>query len=151
MKKKKICVTVIFVCILISLIAYFMPVQLSECLGGSGQINIQVNRFDIKDGEPFIDQKTYSDITEEQKNSILKLCSQYSYRRTIGTLFSDGSISGVGDTVIYIFLNGEDGRDKQIVISSTDKIAIENRTFKMKHAEQFINELIEILEKSKQK
>lgn len=147
MKKKKICVTVIFVCILISFTVYFMPVKLSECLDDGSQINIQVDTFDIKDGEPIIDQETYSDITEEQKNSILKLCSQYSYRRRMDTLFSDGSISEVGDTVVYIFVNGENGSDKQIVISSTDKVAIGNRTFKMKHAEQFINELIEILEK----
>ena len=126
-----------------------MPAKLSECLGDGSQINIQVNTFDIKDGEPIINQETYSDITEEQKNSILKLCSQYSYRRRIDTLFSDGSISEVGDTVVYIFLNGEDGSDKQIVISSTNKIAIGNKTFKMNHAEQFIRELLKILEKSK--
>ena len=126
-----------------------MPAKLSECLDDGSQINIQVDTFDIKDGEPIIDQETYSDITEEQKNSILKLCSQYSYRRRIDTLFSDGSISEVGDTVVYIFLNGEDGSDKQIVISSTNKIAIGNKTFKMNHAEQFIRELLKILEKSK--
>lgn len=125
---------------------YFIPMSLLDCFDEEGQINIQVSEFGVDYGKPFITPIAYSEITEEQKERIFALCSQYSYRRTISTLFSDGSISGLGDKVAYIFINGNDKNNNYITISSSGKIAIENKTFQMKHVQQFIDQMTEILE-----
>ena len=146
MKKKIVYATAIFVMMLVCLMIYFIPMPLLDCFDEEGQINIQVSEFGVDYGKPFITPITYSEITEEQKERIFALCSQYSYRRTISTLFSDGSISGLGDKVAYIFINGNDKNNNYITISSSGKIAIENKTFQMKHAQQFIDQMTEILE-----
>ena len=146
MKKKIVYATAIFVMMLVCLMIYFIPMPLLDCFDEEGQINIQVSEFGVDYGKPFITPITYSEITEEQIERIFALCSQYSYRRTISTLFSDGSISGLGDKVAYIFINGNDKNNNYITISSSGKIAIENKTFQMKRAEQFIDQMTEILE-----
>ena len=145
MKKKIICFAVVFVILLASLIIYIIPKPLSDCLGESSQITITLNEIGIRDGEPFIDPITYPDITEEQKDSIFTLCNQYSYRRTLHTIFSDGSMSGLGNRLIYIFIKGDDSTVNLITISSTGKIGIDNKTYKMNNAEQFIEQMTEIL------
>lgn len=143
---------VVFVILLAGLIIYFMPKPLSDRIGESSQISsIVVAEIGIGDGEPFIDPTSYSDITEEQKDSIFALCKQYSYRRTFYTLFSDGSLSGLGDRLIHIFIYGDmTVNDINMSISSTGKIAIGNKTYQMNHAEQFIDQMKEILGKSSQ-
>ena len=146
MKKKIVYATAFFVMMLVCLMVYFIPIPLLDCFDEEGQINIQVSEFGVDYGKPFIAPIAYSEITEEQKERIFALCSQYSYRRTISTLFSDGSISGLGDKVAYIFINGNDKNNNYITISSSGKIAIENKTFQMKRAEQFIDQMTEILE-----
>lgn len=145
MKKKTICFILAFALILTSTIIYFIPVKLSACLGDGSKIIITVSEMGVSNGTPFINPVSYADITEEQKESILALCSQYSYRRTIHTLFSDGSMSEIGDKLVYIYVNDEN--DTVITVSSTGKIAVKNRTFKMKHADLFINRMTEILGK----
>lgn len=146
-KKKIICFAVVSTILLASLIIYIIPEPLSDCLGESSQITITMNEIGTRDGEPFIDPITYPDITEEQKDSIFALCNQYSYRRTFHTIFSDGSMSGLGNRLIYIFINGDDTTVNLITISSTGKIGIDNKTYKMDNAEQFIEQMAEILEK----
>ena len=145
MKKKTVCFAVFFAILLAGFLIYFMPMPLSDCLGESSQITITLNEIGIRDGEPFIDPVSYPEITEEQKDSIFALCNQYLYRRTCRTIFSDGSMSGLGDRLIYIFINGNDSTANLITISSTGKIGIDNKTYKMDHAEQFIEQMTEIL------
>ena len=144
-KKKIAYVTAIFAMILVCLILYFIPMPLLDCLDEEGQISIQVSEFSVSYGKPSIEPVTYSEITQEQKERIFALCSQYSYRRSLSTLFSDGSMSGLGNKVAYIFINGVHENNNYIVISSSGEIAIENKTFKMKHAERFIDQMTEIL------
>ena len=146
-KKKIICFAVVSAILLASLIIYIIPKPLSDCLGESSQITITMNEIGIRDGEPFIDPITYPDITEEQKDSIFSLCNQYSYRRTFHTFFSDGSMSGLGNRLIQIYIYDEDTTVNLITISSTGKIGIDNKTYKMDNAEQFIEQMADILEK----
>lgn len=146
-KKKIISIAVASAILLASLIIYIMPNPLSDCFGESSQITITLNEIGISDGEPFIDPVTYPDITEEQKDSIFALCDQYSYRRTFHTIFSDGSLSGLGTRLLWIYINGEDSTVHHITISSTGKIAIGNKTYEMDNAHQFIEQIGKILAK----
>ena len=144
-KKKTICFAVVSVLLLAGIIIYILPIPLSDCMRESRQITITLNEIGIQDGQPFINPITYPDITEEQKSSIFTLCSQYSYRRTFQTLFSDGSMSGLGNRLMLIYVNGDDLAGSFITISSTGEISIDNRTYKMDHAEQFIQQMTDIL------
>lgn len=140
MKKKTICLILAIVLILTSAIIYFIPMKLSDSLGDGSKITITVTEIGVKDGTPFIEPVSDPDLTEEQLERIFALCSQYSYRRTIHTLFSDGSMSGIGGKVIYIC-----GNNATITVSSTGQIAVNDKIYKMKHAEQFIDQVTEIL------
>lgn len=146
MKKKIICFAAVSTILFVSFILYFKPEPLSDSFGKSSQITITTNEIGVRDGEPFIDSITHPDITEEQKNNLLALCHQYSYRRTFNTLFSDGSVSGLGNRLVYIFINDDDATFHIITISSTGKIAIDNKTYQMDDAKQFIEQITAILE-----
>lgn len=147
MKKKRFCFGATFAILLVGLIIYFVPKPLSNHLDESTQItSVVVQRFKTQDGEPIIDTSSYSEITKEQKDRIFALCNQYSYRRTVHTLFSDGSMSGLGDRLIDIFIQAEDTTIRLIAIASTGTISIGNKTYKMSQAEQFMNQMEEILE-----
>ena len=56
-------------------------------------------------------------------------------------------MSGLGNRLIYIFINGDDTTGNLITVSSTGEIGIDNKTYKMDNAEQFIEQMTEILEK----
>ena len=45
-----------------------------------------------------------NDLTEAERQDIIDLFQQYTYRRTLRTLFSDGSLCGIGDEIINIFV-----------------------------------------------
>lgn len=145
MKKKTMCYILIFALMFIGAIIYFIPMKVSDCLENSSQISIIMSEMGVRDGKPFIEPINYSDITEEQNEAIFTLCSQYTYRRTIRTWSSDGSITEIGDKIAYIY--GNDENSIPIILSSSGKISVNNKTFKMKHAERFMEQLIEILEK----
>ena len=145
MKKRTLFFALVFVILMAIATLYFYPMELSDVLGDSSQIYITITEIGLKDGLPSITPVGYSDITAEQKNDILGICSRYAYRRTIATLFSDGSMSGLGDRILYFFC-GEEGRTI-VTVSTTGKIAIHDRVYRMNHAEQLIDQVAQVLEK----
>ena len=56
-------------------------------------------------------------------------------------------MSGLGNRLMLIYVNGDDLAGSFITISSTGEISIDNRTYKMDHAEQFIQQMTDILAK----
>ena len=91
-----------------------------------------------------MDLTDYQDITDKQKSDILSLLKNYSYRRTWGALFSDGSMSGLGDKLLYIFVYDENTLIDTISISSTGEIAVDDKTYKIENAAHLMEELVEI-------
>ena len=92
------------ICLLCGLYIFFRPLQLSKCFDDSKDICVSISEFEIIKGEPYINSDTYNDITAEQKEEIEGLFQQYSYRRTLRTPFSDGSMSDLGDVVVHIYI-----------------------------------------------
>ena len=93
MKKKAIYLVVIVIVLLICIIAFFKPLSLSDIARENNQIKMVLSELGVRNGEAYIDSVDYQDITTEQKSAILILLEKYTYRRTFGTLFSDGSIA----------------------------------------------------------
>lgn len=87
----------------------------------------------------------YQDITIEQKNTILALLDKYTYRRTIGTLFSNGSTSDLGDKTLSVYVYDDVSLINSVFATSSGKIVINEKVYNMENAEQFIEQIIEIM------
>ena len=144
MKKKAMIFLGILILISVGLFVYFRPIPLSNRIHEDNPILITVNELGTRNGEAYMDLTDYKDITDKQKSDILSLLKNYSYRRTWGTLFSDGSMSGLGDKLLYIFVYDENTLIDTISISSTGEIAVDDKTYKIENAAHLMEELVEI-------
>ena len=104
MKKKAIYLVVIAIVLFICIITFFKPLSLSEIARENNQIKMVLSELGVRNGEAYIDSVDYQDITTEQKSAILILLEKYTYKRTLGTLFSDGSMSELGDKTLSIYV-----------------------------------------------
>lgn len=145
MKKKTIYLAVIFIVLLICIIAFFKPLPLSDIAQENHQIKMVLSELGVRNGEAYIDCVDYQAITPEQKSAILTLLEKYTYRRTFGTLFSDGSVSGLGDKTLSIYVYDDVSLVGNIFVSSSGKIAVNEKSYSMENAEQFIEQIIEIV------
>ncbi len=107
MKKKRI-VPGIVILLLVCLGVYFWPKKLSDLIGENSTVSISVSELGVREGLPYIDTDSCLDMTKEQKSELTALFGDYSYRRSFGTLFSDGSMTEIGDHLIYVFVYEED-------------------------------------------
>ena len=147
MKKKTMCIIGVVIVLLICIIAYFKPLSLLDTIGEDNRIDIILNEIEYEDGKLNIEPILYNDISEEQKNAILALLEKYDYRRTFGTLFSDGSLTDLGKKTLNICVYDDNLSDAAIImVTSSGKIAINDKSYGMEDAEQFIEQIIEIVE-----
>lgn len=147
MKRKSIILVLIAVLLLIGLAIYFRPLHFSVP-DKSSQIAIVLNEYAVSDGKPTIDSAEYPVTGSEQKSSIRALLEKTTYRRTTGTLFSDGSMSDVGNRTLAIYIYDGDSLSDSIFVSSSGKIAVQNKTYCMKNSEQLIAQIIEIAKRT---
>lgn len=145
MKKKTIYIAVAVIVLLVCIAAFFKPLSLSNTVRECDRIIIVLNEFGVRNGEAYIDSIDYQAITTEQKSAVLTLLEKYTYRRTFGTLFSDGSLSGLGDKMLYIYVYEDASLVGSIFVSSAGKIAVNEKSYRMENAEQFIGQIIEIM------
>lgn len=146
MMKKKIIYFVGITVLVICVIAYFKPLSFSDFADNDNQIKMLLQDFTIKNGEANIESDEYQDITETQKNDILNVLEQFTYRRNFKTLFSDGSMSGLGDKMLTIHVYENDLYVDSVMVSSSGKILINDKTYSMKNAEEFIEQIISIVQ-----
>jgi hypothetical protein len=142
MKKK----TTYFVCIgtavllLICTILYFKPLSLSNIADKDIKMYITLIEYSIENDEQISATTEYQNITEEQHKEILSVLDEYTYQRTFETLFSNGTMHGLGNKVLYI------GNGKIITVTATGKLAINDKIYRIDNAEQFIQQILEIVE-----
>ena len=147
MKRKSIILVLIAVLMLIGLAIYFRPLHFSVP-DESSQIAIVLNEYAVSDGKPTIASAEYPLTSPEQRRAIRALLEKTTYRRTTGTLFSDGSLSDVGNRTLAIYIYDGDSLADSILASSSGKIAVQNKTYYMKNSEQLIEQIIEIAERT---
>ena len=146
MKKKTISFLILAI-LLVCTIIYFRPLSLSDLATEDSLINIIFNEYVVKNGTPDINTVEYTDITTEQKNTLLPVLEKYTYRRTFGTLFSNGSISGTGNKMLSIYVF--DDNSDNIFVTALGKIAVNNKNYHMENSGQFIEQIIEIMAQTK--
>ena len=147
MERKSIILVLIAVLLLIGLAIYFRPLHFSVP-DESSQITIVLNEYAVSDGKPIIDSAEYSATSPAQRRAIRALLAETAYRRTAGTLFSDGSMSDMGDRTLAIYIYDGDSLADSILASSSGKIAVQNKTYCMKNSEQLIAQIIEIAKRT---
>ena len=131
MKKKILCLVVIVIAFLICCIVYFKPLSLSDVVEDNNQIKMVYSELGVKNGEAYIDSVDYQDITIEQKSTILALLDKYTYRRTIGTLFSNGSTSDLGDKTLSVYVYDDVSLINSVFATSSGKIVINEKVYNM--------------------
>lgn len=148
LKRKVTYVAAIVVAIvfLIGLVIYFKPLSLLDIVSEDHQITLIISELGVRNGEAYMDSVPYQSITSEQKSSILALLEQYTYTRTLTTPFSDGSLRGLGNRVLYINVYDDTSLVDDISVTSLGKIAVNGKNYNMKDAEQFIEQVSEIME-----
>ena len=142
-KKKLLYVIGIAIVLLIITIVYFKPLPLSGLASDSNQVAMVWNEIGVRDGMAYMDCVEYQSLTPDQNRAILSLLDKYAYKRTLGTLFSDGSMPGY--YVLNIYLSNEISMNNYIFVSSSGEILVQGKTYHMKNAEQFIEQVLEIV------
>ena len=145
MKKKLPVFLAMAVLLLLGSIAYFRPLSFSGIAGENQQINVVLSEFGVRNGEAYIDSTDYADIATEQKTAVWAVLEKYTYRRMPGTPFSDGSLSDFGEKMLSIYVYEDDALVDSIVVSSSGKIAVNGKNYRMANAESCIDQLTEIL------
>lgn len=146
MEKKTMCMIGVVIVLLLCIIAFFKPPSFLDTIGENNRLDIILNAFEIEDGEPNIESLVYNDIAAEQKDTILAVLEKYDYRRTFGTLFSNGSITDLPDKTVTILVYDDNSSVATIVVAASGKIAVNNKSYGMEDAEQLIKQIIEIVE-----
>lgn len=145
MKKKTLYIVIFITVLLICIISFFKPLRFSDIARENNQIKMVLSELGVRNGEAYIDSVDYQAITTEQKSAILTLLEKYTYRRTLDTLFSDGSLSGLGDKTLSIYVYDDVSLVGSIFVSSSGRISVNEKSYSMENAEQFIEHIIEII------
>lgn len=137
----------IIVVVLAALLIYLRPMKMSDLINGDQNLLITRSEIGVRDGEPYIDTESYNDLTEEQRQGIVSLFQQYTYRRTPGTLFSDGSISGSIDNYINIFVYEDIELVRTIIISDTGGMSVDSRAYVVQEPSKLIQDILDVIAK----
>ena len=137
---------IIIIIVFAALLLYFRPMEMSDLINEDYEIRITRTEVGVRDGEPYIDTKNYNDLTEEQRQDIMSLFQQYTYRRTPGTLFSDGSISGAINNYINIFVYEDSELVRMIIISDTGGMSVDSRVYVMQEPSALIQDILGVVE-----
>ena len=135
------CVALLAVCIV-----YFYPISLAGNIMETSKPVVLINEIGVHDGEPYINTKNYDQITEEEKQKVMEIVQEYSYRRTLTTYGSSNAMENAGNKTVFLYLYEGDILAKSIYVSDSGQISVDNRIYKMKHTDQFVKEIEEIFQ-----
>ena len=143
----KVLVTgIIVAAVLAALLLYFRPMKISDLINENQEIHIIQIEMGIQDGEPYMDNENYCDLTKEQREDIIDLFQQYTYRRTPGTAFSDGSLSGLSDRIIHLYAYDDGELLYTIFITDTNGLSINESSYVLRDSSGLIQEILTVIE-----
>lgn len=143
----KVLVTgIIVAAVLAALLLYFRPMKISDLINENQEIHIIQIEMGIQDGEPYMDNENYCDLTKEQREDIIDLFQQYTYRRTPGTAFSDGSLSGISDRIIHLYAYDDGELLYTIFITDTNGLSINESSYVLRDSSGLIQEILTVIE-----
>lgn len=137
---------IIVAAVLAALLLYFWPMKISDLINENQEIHITQIEMGIQDSEPYMDNENYCDLTKEQRKDIIDLFQQYTYRRTPGTAFSDGSLSGISDRIIHLYAYDDGELLYTIFITDTNGLSINERSYVLRDSSGLIQEILTVIE-----
>ena len=143
MNKKIIYLISVITFLLILTISYFIPLSLSGLVNNSNQVSMVWNDIGVRNGMTYMDCVEYQSLTTEQNKAILSLLDEYTYKRTFRTLLPDDSMPDY--YALNIYLSNETSMNNYIFVSSSGEILIHGKTYHMKNAKQFIEQVLEVV------
>ncbi len=147
-KKKRFICLIIIIGLIAGILSYFEPLKLAGLTDEDPYIVIAYQEFGIENGCPYINNTNYNEITENEKREITNLLKQYTYQRTFGTFFSDGSLTTPGNEAVNIYLYDKNNiLTNTILITDFDDISVNGKVFKLRNSSLFIEKLLEIIDK----
>lgn len=146
-KSYKVLITgMIIAVVLAALLLYFRPMKMSGLINEDQELLITRTEFVVQDGEPYNDYKNYNDLTEEQRRNIIDLFQHYTYRRTPGTLFSDGAISGPINNIINIYVYKDSELVRTITISDVGGMSVNSKVYVVQEPMVLIQNILDVIE-----
>lgn len=127
------------------LVIYFQPMHLADLADPKSELSITRQHIYVENGEPEIDTESYNDLSEDQTQRIIDSLRQYTYRRTPGTLFSDGSFSDFGEWLICIYIYRDNELVNTVIVSDTGDISVNGKSYSMQDPTELIREITAIL------
>ena len=131
--------------IILALVLYFRPIHLKDLGSADAEIRITKQHIYVENGEPFIDSENYDDLSEEQTKSVRDCLRQFTYRRRPGTVFSDGSLTDIGEWLLEIHIYEDKERVRTVLISDAGEISVNNKSYVMQNSSELIREISKII------
>ena len=119
--------------------------SLSDCIGADDRIALSISTLSVPNGEVNIDTADYDDITIEQQKTITDLLGICTYTRTLRTILSNSSLSDIGGKTAALYVYRDDSLLHSIQITENGQLLLDNRIYKIKHAEQLLEQLFGML------
>lgn len=145
MNKKKLYLIGIAVIVLICIITYFRPLSLSNTMHDFTQVNMILSQLGVRDGAAYIDSVNYKTTTKEENSKLRAIFDNFTYRRNLGTLFSDGSMSGLGNETLHLYVYDGDTLEAAFFVASTGKVLVNDKIYSMENTGEFIEQIVEVV------
>ncbi len=145
MRKKTMWAAIGMAVLLICCAVYFHPMSLSDCIGADDKIALSISALSVSNGEANIDTADYNDITSEQQKNIKSLLKNCSYTRSLRTMLPQTSLSDIGGKTAVLYIYRDDSLLHSIQITENRQLLLDNRIYKIKNADQLIDQLTGIL------
>lgn len=144
---------IVIVCAILALcVAFVCPRSLGSGLSVDDHfgVHFRIAGVEIDEKEdvayPVIDTTDTKVLTTEQKEKVLELFDKHPYYRTIGTVLANGSMKDEYNEVILVVYDDETNTlTRYLSIGEGGQMLYDGHTYRMWRAEQFYNEMEEIL------
>ncbi len=144
---------IVIVCAILALcVAFVCPRSLGSGLSVDDHFGVHFRiagvEIDEKDDVAYVDIDTTDRkvLTTEQKEKVLELLDKHPYYRTIGTVLAKGSMKDESNEVILDVYDAETNTlTRYLSIGKGGQMLYAGHTYRMWRAEQFYNEMEEIL------
>lgn len=145
MRKKTMWAAIGMALVLIFCAVYFHPLSLSDCIGTDDRITLSISTLSVPNGEANIDTADYNNITSEQQKNIKSLLKNCTYTRSLRTMLPQTSLSDIGGKTAVLYIYRDDSLLHSIQITENGQLQLDNRIYKIKNAEQLLEQLTGIL------
>ena len=144
---------IVIVCAILALcVAFVCPRSLGSGLSVDDHFGVRFSIAGVEIDEeedvayPVIDTTDTKVLTTEQKEKVLELLDKHPYYRTIGTVLANGSMRDEYNEVTLVVYDDETNTlTRYLSIGKGGQMLYAGHTYRMWRAEQFYNEMEEIL------